>query len=210
MEARAALASKGICSSMGDRQALARLAQRLNRDAGAPAIPPLFFFTDPARTPDPVAIAGQLPRGAAIVFRHFGATDRVRTARALARVARKRGLTLLIAADPALARRVGADGVHWPEKRLASPLRFGLTTASAHSPAAAARAAALGVDAIILGPVFPSRSPSAKRPLGAFHASQIARSAGPPVIALGGVSAKTARTLVGRGFAGCAAIEALA
>ena len=40
---------------MGDQHALARLARRLNRDAGAPPIPALYFFTDPERTPDPVA-----------------------------------------------------------------------------------------------------------------------------------------------------------
>jgi thiamine-phosphate pyrophosphorylase len=190
--------------------ALARLAARLNRDAGAPAIPSLYFFTDPARTPDPVAIAETLPRGAAIVFRHFGAADRLQTARALARVARRRGLKLLIGADAALARRVGADGVHWPERLLARAERFGLTTAATHSAEAAARAAAVGVEAIMLSPVFPSRSASATHALGAFRASQIARAAGRPIIALGGVNAKTARTLAGRGFAGCAAIEALA
>lgn len=194
---------------MDDRQALAILAARLNRDAGRPAIPSLYFFTDPERTPDPVASAEKLPRGAAVVFRHFGAADRLETARGLARVARRRGLKLLIAADPALARRVGADGVHWPERLLPSAERFGLTTVAAHSAEAAARAAMIA-DAIMLSPVFPSRSASATHPLGAFHASQIARASARPVIALGGVNAKTARMLVGRGFAGCAAIEALA
>jgi len=195
---------------MGDRQALARLAARLNRDAGSPAIPSLYFFTDPERTPDPVASAERLRRGAAIVFRHFGAADRLPTARALARVARRRGLKLLIGADPVLAHRVGADGVHWPERLLPRAERFGLTTAAAHSADAVARAIAIGADAVVLSPVFPSRSAYATRELGVFHASQIARGAARPVIALGGVNAKTARMLIGRGFAGCAAVEALA
>ena len=195
---------------MADRLALARLAARLNRDAGSPAIPSLYFFTDPGRTPDPVASAEKLPRGAAIVFRHFGAADRLETARALSRVARRRGLKFLIAADPALARRVGADGVHWPERLLGEAERFGITTVAAHSCEAALRATTFGADAIVLSPVFASRSASAAHPLGAFHASQIARAAGRPVIALGGINEKTARTLIGRGFAGCAAIEALA
>jgi thiamine-phosphate pyrophosphorylase len=194
---------------MDDPHALATLAARLNRDAGSPAIPSLYFFTDPVRTPDPAASAEKLPRGTAVVFRHFGAADRLETARALARVARRRGLNLLIGADPALARRVSADGVHWPERLLGSTERFGLTTAAAHSADAVARAAAIA-DAIILSPVFPSRSASAGHPLGVFHASQIARAAARPIIALGGVNAKTARMLMGRGFAGCAAIEALA
>lgn len=200
---------------MRTQQVLAGLAHRLNRDAGAPAIPALYFFTDPARTPDPCAIVKRLPRGAGVVYRHFGASGRAKTARKLARICRARGLFLLIAADPALALRVGADGVHWPEQRLAAwPARenlprIGLTLASAHCAAALARATAMGVDACVLGPVFASRSPSAGAPLGAFRASQIARGARLPVIALGGVNAATARRLIGRGFAGVAAVEAL-
>ena len=72
--------------------ALAAQARRLNLDAGAPAIPSLYFFTDPVRTPDPLASAARLPRGSAIVYRHFGAPDRARTARKLARLCRARGL----------------------------------------------------------------------------------------------------------------------
>lgn len=190
---------------------LAGLAARLNSAAGAPAIPALFFFTDPVRTPDPEVLAERLPRGAALVYRHFGAPDRARTARRLAVVCRRRGLTFLIAADPKLAERVGADGVHWPERLL--PRRRGLGglfTAAAHSGAALMRAADLGADACVLGPIFPTRSASGRKPLGLFHASQLARTASTPVIALGGVNAENAYRLAGRGFAGIAAVEALA
>jgi thiamine-phosphate pyrophosphorylase len=188
------------------------LAARLNREAGAPPLPALFFFTDPERIPDPVSAARRLPRGTAVVYRHFGAADRAATARSLAEVSRALGLVLLIAGDPDLARRVGADGVHWPEQRL--PARRGsdahLITASAHSAAGVARAAAFHADACILAPVFPTRSKSGRRPLGLFRASQLARAAPLPIIALGGVNARTARLLAGRGFAGFAAVEALA
>lgn len=156
-----------------------------------------------------MAAARGLPRGAAVVFRHFGAPDRAGTARRLAAVCRSRGLVLLIAADPALARRVAADGVHWPERLLPdrrSPV-FALVTAAAHSAAALAKAEAAGVDAVVLAPVF--RSTSGNAPLGLFHASQLARAAKLPVVALGGVNADNARRLAGRGFAGVAAVEAL-
>lgn len=189
---------------------LARLAARLNREAGAPAIPSLFFFTDPDRTPDPLAAAKGLPRGAAVVYRHFGATDRAAMARRLSRLCRARGLSLLIAADPNLARCVNAQGVHWPQSMLpVQPERWGLTLASAHDRCALARADAVGVDAIVLAPVFATRSSSANPPLGLFRASQLARQALAPVIALGGVSARNAALLCGRGFAGIAAVDAL-
>jgi thiamine-phosphate pyrophosphorylase len=194
-----------MCSSL----LLAAIARRLNAAAGAPAIPALFFFTDPQRTPDPVGVARRLPRGTAIVYRHFGAPERVRIARALRSVCTSRGLHLLIAADPELAERLSV-GLHWPEARLAPRMRSGLVTASAHSAAAVAHAAAHGVDASVLAPVFPTRSESGRSPLGLFRASQIARSASIPVIALGGVNAHTAGRLAGRGFAGLAAVDGLA
>jgi len=194
---------------MASPHLLAAVARRLNRDAGAPSIPALFFFTDPERTPDPAAIVPRLPRGAAVVYRHFGAPGRAHVARALRRACSSRGLVLLIAADPELAERVGADGVHWPEARLEKRRLGGLMTAAAHSAEAVARAASAGADATILSPVFPTASASNHEPLGVFRASRIARATALPVIALGGISARNARMLVGRGFAGLAAVEAL-
>lgn len=187
---------------------LAAQALRLNRAAGSPAIPSLYFFTDPARTPDPVSSAWKLPRGTALVYRHFGAENRTAIARDLERVCRMRALSLLIAADPELAADVGA-GVHWPEHLMPGARTDApLVTASAHSREAAFRAALIA-DACVLSPVFPTRSAAQREPLGLFAASQIARSVAIPVIALGGVNAETARLLSGRGFAGFAAIEAL-
>jgi thiamine-phosphate pyrophosphorylase len=195
---------------MSVAHALAAQAARLNRAAGGPPIPALFFFTDPARTPDPCAVARRLPRGAAVVYRHFGAADRRRMARRLAAIARGRGLALLIAADPLLAERVGADGVHWPQRLLPRTRGPGLVTAAAHDAEAIARAEAFGGDACVLGPVFETRSESGNAPLGLVRASQMARAARVPVIALGGITPETAARLSGRGFAGVAAVEALA
>jgi thiamine-phosphate pyrophosphorylase len=190
---------------------LAATAARLNRDAGGPAIPSLFFFTDPERTPDPVAAAARLPRGTAVVYRHFGREDRARTARRLAAACRSRGLVLLIGADAELAAACGADGVHWPERLMprARGSAFKLVTAAAHDAKAVARASAAGLDACVLSPIFPSNSASAQSELGLFSASQIARGSAIPVIALGGVNASNAARLSGRGFAGVAAVDAL-
>jgi thiamine-phosphate pyrophosphorylase len=191
-------------------QALAALARRLNCEAGGPPVPALYFFTDPARTPDPVAVVRELPPGTAVVYRHFGAPERAQLARKLATICRERRLVLLVAADPELAERVGASGVHWPERRLpaARDARFDLVTASAHSREAAVRAAAWGASACILGPVFETKSESGNAPLGLFRASQLARGSTIPVIALGGIAPSNAKRLSGRGFAGFAAVDA--
>ncbi len=170
--------------------------------------PRLWFFTDPDRTPDPVAIARSLPRGTAVVYRHFGAKDRAAVATALRAL---RGLRLLIGADAALAAHVGADGVHLPERlaHCAGALKrlrpLWMVTVAAHSTTALRRAA--GADAAVLSPVFDSRSASAGPALGLLRAARMAAGAPLPVIGLGGVTRRRARALMRRGFAGAAGVD---
>lgn len=170
--------------------------------------PRLWFFTDPERTPDPVAVARTLAPGAAVVYRHFGARDALQVAIALRRL---RGLVLMIGDDPSLALRVGADGVHFPERRarLAEPFKRRhpdmIVTAAAHSPAALRRAR--GIDAAVLSPIFASRSRSAGTALGLQRAVRMTAMAPTPVIALGGLDAQRARMLLARGFAGVAGVD---
>lgn len=197
--------------------ALARHAEKLRRTArrAAPGLPALFWLTDPDRTPDLLAGALSLPPGSGIVLRHFGRPEWKAAAFPLAAIARSRGLILLIAADPELAAASGAHGVHWPNRMLARAWRWRprrpdwTVTASAHSARQAARAEGLA-DAVFLSPVFSSASPSAARPLGPLRAGRIARSARTPVLALGGVTARTVRRLEGLGFSGVGAVDALA
>jgi thiamine-phosphate pyrophosphorylase len=177
--------------------------------------PRLLFFTDPARTPDPARVAASLPRGAAIVYRAFGAPDAVATGRGLSRIAHRRGLLMFVGAEPRLAAAVGADGIHLPERLAARAgvnallrRRFRLT-AAAHGLPAARRARAAGVEAVVISPVFPSRSPSAGAPIGALRFRILVRTARLPVYALGGVNPRTARALKGCGAVGLAAVEAL-
>jgi thiamine-phosphate pyrophosphorylase len=189
-------------------------AARLGKPARArngQALPRAFFLTDPDRTPNLLAIVAKLPHGFGVIYRHFGAANRYTVGMQLARACRQRGLVLLVSADSALAARIGAHGVHWPEARLAGVRlrhpRF-IETATAHSPAAVARARRLGVDAAIVSTAFPSRSPSAGKALGPLRFRLIARSAGLPVYALGGITAQTAARAMS-GAAGWAAIDAV-
>jgi thiamine-phosphate pyrophosphorylase len=195
---------------------LQRTAALINRAAPrGKGLPPLLFFTDPVRTPDPEAAAARLPRGAAVVFRAFGAPDAEARGVRLRAIARDRGLILLAGADPALALRIGADGVHLPERLAgrAGPTKRAhpgwLVTAAAHSLPAARRAAAAGADACVVSPAFPSRSPSAGRSLGPLRVADIARRAGVPVYALGGIDDRTARRLRQAGLVGLAAVDGL-
>jgi thiamine-phosphate pyrophosphorylase len=193
-----------------DLRLLSAVARALKRRNGRPSLPALLFFTDPQRTPDPLAVAQRLPAGAAIVYRHFGAPSRAAMAKALLGLCRRRRLKLLIGADWGLAAQIGADGVHLPERFGAHAPRLRrnhprwLITIAAHGRIRPSR----GADAAVLAPIFPSASPSAKRPLGARTANAIARVAGLPVYGLGGVNARNAARL--HSFAGLAAVKALA
>jgi thiamine-phosphate pyrophosphorylase len=172
-----------------------------------------LFFTDPARTPDIEAAARRLPKGSAIVYRAFGTADAETQARRLLKIAKARGLLLLIGADAALAARVGAHGVHLPERMAGRAQRLQrstwIVTSAAHSAMAARRGLAAGADAVVVSAIFPSNSPSAGKPLGPLRLARLLRAVGGPVYALGGVNDKTARRLLPAGLVGLAAVEAL-
>ena len=190
--------------------AASRLAKPAHARKGRP-LPRAFFLTDPDRTKNLLGVIARLPRGWGVIYRHFGAANRFIVGEALARACRQRGLILLVSSDPVLAQRIGADGVHWPEARLRGARLRGphfIETASAHSRAAIARAHALGLDAAIVSTVFPSRSPSAKKAMGALRFRLIARASALPVYALGGINARNAESAM-RGAAGWAAIDAV-
>jgi thiamine-phosphate pyrophosphorylase len=197
------------------RTALA-LERAQRRAKGRSRLPGLWLVTDPRRTPDPVALARTLPRGAGVIYRAFGAGDALATARALRRTAWRRGLVFLVGADAALATAAGADGVHLPERlaHRATGLRRAhpkwRITAAAHSRAAMLRAGRAGIDAVLVSAVFPSRSPSAGVPLGPVRFAALIRGVRPRVIALGGVNESAAPRLLRTGAAGLAAVEALA
>lgn len=189
---------------------LARRAQKLRPDsARAPA---LFILTDPARTPDPVSLAERIPEGCGLILRTYGRASIEAAAFPLAEIARKRGFALLVSADPQLALRAGADGVHWPQWSLAQahrPWPGALVTISVHDPHALRRARNLA-DAVLISTVFASRSPSAGRPMGPFRLAAWARRSAAPVYGLGGVNGATVLRLRGLGVSGVAGVGAAA
>ena len=198
---------------------MARTAAFLGRRAALrkgsrQALPSLLFFTDPDRTPEPEAVAARLPPGAAIVYRPFGAPDADARGARLIAIARRRKLILLVGADAGLAQRLGADGVHLPE-RLAHRARWlkaahpgWIVTAAAHSILAARRGLAGGADAVVVSTIFQSASASAGRPMGAIRLAIRVRLANGAVYALGGVDDKTAGLLRDVGLTGLAAVDA--
>jgi thiamine-phosphate pyrophosphorylase len=192
--------------------ALARAAAAVSPSAHA--LPPLLFFTDPARTPRPWETAARLPAGATVVFRHFGAADALETGLRLRAATKDAGVRLLVGLDADLAERIGADGVHLPERALSAAYALSgrrpdwLLTGAAHSLKAVKDARDL--DALVVSPVFPAGGASAANAaLGIEGFKALAAVAPCPVYALGGISAAKAAALIESGACGIAGVDAV-
>ncbi len=184
--------------------------------ARARGLPPLWFMTDRARVPDPLAVTAALPRGAGVILRDYDTVDRLALAHDLSAVCGNRGLLFLVAGDERIAVLSGADGLHLPEWRIdrAGMVRRRhpgwLITAAAPAAVALRRAALGGADAAFLSPVFPTASHPGTPHLGGVRFAALARSTEMPVYALGGVDVETVMRLRPAAIAGIAAIGALA
>ena len=146
----------------------------------------------------------RLPRGAGVIFRHYSRPLAERRAlfAAIARVCRKHGLVLLRAGD---TRMRGEQGVHGRSGK-----RFGgLRTWPAHDLREAIAGRRAGADAILISPVFATRSHPGQRPLGVVRANRLAQAAAGRAVALGGVNHASLKRLRGTGFVGWAAIDGL-
>lgn len=113
-----------------------------------------------------------------------------RFAAAVIALARPHGARVLINSDIELALRLGADGVHLASAQLARLERkpaLGWCAASCHTAAELARAAQLGVDFAVLGPVQATPSHPDAPPLGWEGFSALVRGTSLPVFALGGM-----------------------
>ncbi|MEO7739466.1 MAG: thiamine phosphate synthase [Novosphingobium sp.] len=138
----------------------------------------------------------KLPRGSGLIFRHnhLGECARRQRFAKLKRLARSRGHTMALSASPAEARHWGADAVYGPPRQLArGAARFRLVTA--HNLRELAQAMRARADAVLLSPVFPTRSHPGQGTLGPVRFRLLAARARVPVIALGGMNARRARQL---------------
>ena len=155
--------------------------------------PAIWLISDARNDGVLEAALRRLPRGSGFIFRHYHLPEAERRARfrALARVARARGIVVVVAGSMALARRWLADGAYGAAERLGRGA--GLRLVTVHSLAEMRRARA--ADALLLSPVFPTRSHSGAKVLGACRFRLMARRATAPVIALGGMDAARARSL---------------
>lgn len=163
-------------------------------------------MTDDDRLSDPVSAARALPKGSLVIVRSRDAKRRCALGEAL-RV-QTNGLILLAADDPVLADMLhglhlpeihARDAAHWRVRR-----PHWVITVAAHSPRGLHAPCA---DAVLLSPVFATKSHPKAQALTPVRARLMVQRALLPVLALGGVTARNAGLL--HGFSGIAAITAL-
>ena len=159
-------------------------------------LPDLWLLSDERNDASLEAALGRLPRGSGFVYRHYHLPPEERFARwlALLRIARVRGHLAILADSALTAREWGADGIYGAPRAL-YPTRRVVTLATAHSLREIGEANRARADAVLLSPAFPTRSHPGAEPLGPLRFRVLARHAGIPVIALGGMTLRTSRRL---------------
>jgi 8-oxo-dGTP diphosphatase len=125
-------------------------------------------------------------------------------------LARSVGARVLVSSDIALARSLGADGVHLPARQLlqlkARP-DLPLVAASCHDAVELRAAETLGADFAVLGPVKPTPTHPDASTLGWNGFEQTARNAAVPVYALGGINPDEMKTAWSHGAHGIAMLR---
>ncbi|TMH01936.1 MAG: hypothetical protein E6H67_16010 [Betaproteobacteria bacterium] len=137
----------------------------------------------------------------------FSAEGISRFAARIRDLARARGARVLLNGEAETARALGCDGVHWTAARLLAAQtrpRDILCAASCHDKMDLARAAALGLDFAVLGPVKATPSHPAMRPLGWEAFAGLARASPLPIYALGGLTAGDVDDAIDHGAHGVA------
>ena len=122
------------------------------------------------------------------------------------------GRALLLVNGPLeVALAAEADGTHLPEAAppVGRPRDDFLVGRSVHSLEAARRAEAEGVDYLVAGPVYETRSHPGREPAGVSLIQEITRHVGTPTVAIGGVTAARVEEVVRAGASGIAVISAV-
>ena len=148
-------------------------------------LPAVWLISDARNDAALESALGRLPRGGGFIFRHYHLPPAERRARfvVLARIARAHGHMVSLTGSRAMARRWGADLAYGTGGHL-------VPVHSMREIGRATQAAAL-----LLSPVFPTRSHPGGKVLGPLRFRLLAARAQVPVIALGGMNARSARQL---------------
>lgn len=159
-----------------------------------PAVwPSVWIVSDPRND---ATLESALRRRGGLIFRHYHLPpiEKRKRFRRLARLARAQGAVIVLSGTAKEARQWRAQGCYGPAALLArGPTLLRLMTA--HSLRELAMARRARADAVLLSPVFPTRSHPGVKTLGPVRFRLIAARSRVPVIALGGMDPRHARRL---------------
>lgn len=165
------------------------------------SVPDIWLLSDARNDAVLEHAIGRLPPRSGFVFRHYHLNAEARAARfaQLLPMLRSAGHWAILSGSAATAEAWGADGVYGA-LRAAAPAGFPWI-ATSHNAAEIADANSFGASAVMLSPVFPTRSHPGGGTLGIDRFRELAAMSRVPVIALGGMTAERARSLDWRRWA---------
>jgi len=163
-------------------------------------LPHLWIVSDQRNDHALEAALRRVPRGSGLIFRHYHLCPAARRARfeALRRIARLRGHKAILSGTARSARAWKADGVYGSARTLSRGPAM-LRLAAVHSFGELGRVGR--ADAVLLSPVFATRSHPCASTLGPLRFRLLAARARVPVIALGGMDPRRAHRLDWRRWA---------
>ncbi|QFT76597.1 hypothetical protein FIU90_03470 [Erythrobacter sp. THAF29] len=172
------------------------------------SLPDIWLISD-ERNDDALEDAlASLPRGSGFIYRHYhlDGPERLGRFHDLKRLARAHDHVIVLADSALTAAEWGADGIYGAPRAL-WPRRDGLLhLATAHDLREIGLANRFGTDAVLLSPVFGTKSHPGAPSLGPSRFRLLAGHSLAPVIALGGMNSHRAHTL---GWPRWAAIDGL-
>ncbi len=155
--------------------------------------PRLWLMTDERMGDGLLRTIAALPKGSGVIFRHYSLPQKARAAmfHQIRAIAKRRRLVLI---------RGGRRGQHGRER--------GCITAPVHSIPERIAAERAGAKLLFVSPVFETRTHPGARALGRVRFGLLIKGAKRPVIALGGMTHKRARSLNTFAIHGWAGIDA--
>ena len=172
------------------------------------SLPRLWLLSDQRNDAVLDARLSEFREPVGFVYRHYHLPPEQRLARfdTLAAIARRHGHLVILSNSTLTAREWGADGVYGAPLAIYPTRDDLITVATVHNMREIAQANRIEADAVMLSPVYPTRSHPGGTVLGPTRFRALARYAHMPVIALGGMTKKSARHL---GWNTWAAIDGL-
>ena len=154
-----------------------------------------------------------LGKNSAIIIRGKSQKQRLQLINHFYSIRLKKEFKLLVSDDIELAR--DTDGLHIPERKVGAAKinlhkwrhKLGIVTASAHSATAIQKAQLLGVDAVLLSPIFETISHPGANNIGLLRLARLCHTYKIPIIALGGIKLEHIRAMRNAKAAGIAGIK---